>query len=720
MILVMHNLRKRKSKGLRTFVTSLMLTAFCMPSPATAVTLGQLKGNSGFRTMVVAISNLNVAMQQATINPHDKVRRENVAKAYSMMPLAVTALAKEFKNNKLHDQDFQFVQGILGGFVQKDLTSKVEEFMKNPSNQNIPSVGQGFPQEALKDAENSYIVASQEKSLLATENEDGTPKELKSKGSSDLVDLNTKFNPAQSAEVVKDSKSIPEANSTIVADSNKSLLNSPDTEIKDDKKSLDSNAAVSKRDEAQSQELAPASSAVRKPASQNDEEEALDKGFFKDKKPAGKEAKEKKIRKGASQGQKSGFLFNSKRKQLVSYIWDSLFPVAAAEQLAPNPPCQGGGKECGGGGGGGGGSGGGAAEILFGLAAIMAAASPMVAAAIQANADKQIAQINSNTAITNANTQASLQRYSIDQQTGLAKFQAEATQQIAQEKNQKEMAQLQMQLADLAQARQQQADLEREKRANEQANMMQELALKEQQAAQTIQLAQQQRMAQEVAQGLSTGLQTVRDANGRLTVSNVPLTGGVGLGANGSLASGAINLAGRNSSFGLNGSTGSATASAATNSVAQANAAAATSLGSAFTAPKGSVASNSVITANKTSSPNTNTAKALLASAVQPVIASGSPMVRGLASVSIPVKASQRGLAPIAQGSSRGAKQKLPNAEVPSPEVVKTELAFLDHNIPENVTRDVGADSAHTVGSKSKAVNYYSRGVRRGAIGYGY
>ncbi|NBY20767.1 hypothetical protein EBQ74_11125 [bacterium] len=193
MFLVLNNLRKRRYQGFRTFVSSLVLICFSAPSPASAITMSKLKGNTGFQAMVVAIANLNQAMQQATINPQDKIHRQRVAAAYSAMPLAIQALAQEFKSNKLHGADFKFVQGILGGFVQKDLTSKVEEFMKNPSRNNMPNVGSGFPEEAIRQAERSYITANISESAVAnTKLNPSSTANSAFKGPSDLVDLNSK------------------------------------------------------------------------------------------------------------------------------------------------------------------------------------------------------------------------------------------------------------------------------------------------------------------------------------------------------------------------------------------------------------------------------------------------------------------------------------------------------------------------------------------------
>ncbi len=722
MNLVMHNLRKRKNQGLRTFVVSLMLISFCAPSPATAVSMGQLQGNSGFMAMVVAISNLNIAMQQATLNPHNKAYRQRVAHAYSMMPLGIMALAKEFQSNKLHDDDFPFVQGILGGFVQKDLSSKVEDFMKDPSRQNIPSVGSQFPQGALKQAEDSYaadnktIGVSGDKDLLdSSSNQQGSAKSSDlASGGSDIVDLSSR-----EAQVEKSSKAI--VNNTIRVNKNRALLNSSASSSEEKGRSENSfsqNSNEFKEEVSkaiQNSESSLTADIIRTTASSTEEEkDKEDNSFFKYKEKKKERApKERKIRKGKAH--KTGFLNSYPRKAIFAYLWEALVPEAGAEitgivgavvgaaaagRIPPptttttthppgNQPCAEGG-------------GGGAGQILFGLAAMIAAAAPMVAASIQSKSDQKIAQINANTAITNANTQSTLQKYSIDQQTGLAKFNTQATEKIADEKNKKEMTQLQLQLQELASSRQQQSDLEREKRSIEQANLDQELNLKEQQALQTIQLAQQQRLTQEVAQGLSTGLQNVRDAGSRLQVNQVPITGGIGINANSQLARRSTTALSANQANAAGAGTGAGITNA---------------FGSAF---KSVAAINSTVGVS-TEKPNLKAAKALITSATQPAN-SVSVISRGIASVNRLVKPPFRGLAQLGQGSSRGFKQviQVDENDLNNPLLPKTKLN--NNGILKNYNQQeiaVPVTSNHTQSANSQGFYSYSRGIRGGSVAYG-
>ena len=707
MSLVMHSLRRRKNQGLRGFVVAVMLISFCFPSPATAVSMGRLKGVSGFKAMVIAIANLNFAMNQAAINPMDDNRRRNVAIAYGMMPIAIMALGKDFKNNQLHDKDFPFVQGILGGFVQKDLSSKVQAFMKDPSKENIPSVGEGFPRESLQQVDNNFIVGSKEKSLLATTDEEGNPKGVTASTQSDLIDLDSRTAAVASTPKNSQEKSNAMGNDTIVANKSLSLLNSPEAKESGRQDSESFKAELANDIQSAESAQAPISvSAVRAVASKTDSEakESLDNDFFKVKKGSKKQIQNKRIRKGGIKNNRS-LLSQPHRKSLALYLWDGMMgteagadgafammgsniemPTAKAPVADPAKPkeCNGGEGSCSAGGGQGGGQGGGAGEILFGLAAIMAATAPIVAASMQASADKKIAQINANTAIANATTQANLQKFSIEQQSKIAKDQAEAVEKLAKEKNEKEMAQLQMQLGELRQGREQQAALEREKRDSDRNFVQQEIALKQQAAAQTIQLAQQQRLAAETAQGLNTGFQTGRDSGGRLQINPIGRSGNSLAGA----AQG--NLAARNNS------SISGFANTTTNS---------SGIGQAF--KTGTAIANgptSTITATKS---NVKAAQTLVASATQSGASRGITSITGSYNgvsnaLSSPrdQKSPNRGIATLAKGSSRNFKQQ---AALPLSEQKGSSTALLALNRNGN-SEQRAVVSGHTANANQNDV----------------
>ncbi len=687
MSLVMHSLRRRKNQGLRGFVVAVMLISFCFPSPATAVSMGRLKGVSGFKAMVIAIANLNFAMNQAAINPMDDNRRRNVAIAYGMMPIAIMALGKDFKNNQLHDKDFPFVQGILGGFVQKDLSSKVQAFMKDPSKENIPSVGEGFPRESLQQVDNNFIVGSKEKSLLATTDEEGNPKGVTASTQSDLIDLDSRTAAVAPTPKNSQAKSNAIGNDTIVANKSLSLLNSPEAKESGRQDSESFKAELANDIQSAESAQAPiAVSAVSTVASKTDSEVkgSLDNDFFKVKKGSKKQIQNKRIRKGGIKNNRS-LLSQPHRKSLALYLWDGMFGAdAAAAAAEKDKECTGGEGSCSAGGGQGGGQGGGAGEILFGLAAIMAATAPIVAASMQAKADEKIAQINANNAFANATTQANLQKFSIEQQSKIAKDQAEAVEKLAKEKNEKEMAQLQMQLGELKQGREQQAALEREKRDSDRNFVQQEIALKQQAAAQTIQLAQQQRLAAETAQGLNTGFQTGRDSGGRLQINPIGRSGNSLAGA----AQG--NLAARNNS------SISGFANTTTNS---------SGIGQAF--KTGTAIANgptSTITATKS---NVKAAQTLVASATQSGASRGITSITGSYNgvsnaLSSPrdQKSPNRGIATLAKGSSRNFKQQ---AALPLSEQKGSSTALLALNRNGN-SEQRAVVSGHTANANQNDV----------------
>jgi len=681
MSLVMHSLRRRKNQGLRGFVVAVMLISFCFPSPATAVSMGRLKGVSGFKAMVIAIANLNFAMNQAAINPMDDNRRRNVAIAYGMMPIAIMALGKDFKNNQLHDKDFPFVQGILGGFVQKDLSSKVQAFMKDPSKENIPSVGEGFPRESLQQVDNNFIVGSKEKSLLATTDEEGNPKGVTASTQSDLIDLDSRT--AAVAPTFKNSQAKSNAigNDTIVANKSLSLLNSPEAKEsrRQDSESFKAELAndIQSAESAQAPIAVSAVSTVRAVASKTDSEvkESLDKDFFKEKKGAKKQIQNKRIRKGGIKNNRS-LLSQPHRKSLALYLWDGMMGTEAGA----GANCGGDESSCSAGGG----QGGGAGEILFGLAAIMAATAPIVAASMQASADKKIAQINANTAIANATTQANLQKFSIEQQSKIAKDQAEAVEKLAKEKNEKEMTQLQMQLGELKQGREQQADFERKKGDSDRNFTQQEIALKQQAAAQTIQLAQQQRLAAETAQGLNTGFQTGRDSGGRLQINPIGRSGNSLAGAaQGNLANG-------------NNPSISGFANTTTNS---------SGIGQAFkTGTDIATGPTSTITATKS---NVKAARTLVASATQSGASRGITSITGsyneVSNALISPrdqKSPNRGIATLAKGSSRNFKQQ---AALPLSEQKGSSTALLALNRNGN-SEQRAVVSGHTANANQNDV----------------
>lgn len=155
------------------------------------------------------------------------------------------------------------------------------------------------------------------------------------------------------------------------------------------------------------------------------------------------------------------------------------------------------------------------AQMLFGLAAIMAAVSPMVAAAIQADADKQIAKTNANAQIKMTQISSDTSKFLADNQKQVALQQAETAKAISKENQDSATRRLQAQLNELRVARQENNQIEDKKFAYQQRLDQERLALAKQQADETVRLANSQMRAQLSAAGVSQGFsRTINSASG--------------------------------------------------------------------------------------------------------------------------------------------------------------------------------------------------------------
>ncbi|MBI1862208.1 MAG: hypothetical protein HYR96_14945 [Deltaproteobacteria bacterium] len=148
------------------------------------------------------------------------------------------------------------------------------------------------------------------------------------------------------------------------------------------------------------------------------------------------------------------------------------------------------------------------AEFLMGMAMMMAAASPMVAAAVQADADKQIAKTNQQTALATSQISADTSKYLAETQKSITDQQIATTQQIAKMNNDATTQRLNAQLAELGKAREENNQLSREKRDMEYGMNQQRMALAQKQADDNVQLAKATLSAQVAQAGLAQGLAT--------------------------------------------------------------------------------------------------------------------------------------------------------------------------------------------------------------------
>ncbi|MBY0371996.1 hypothetical protein K2X33_15025, partial [bacterium] len=165
-----------------------------------------------------------------------------------------------------------------------------------------------------------------------------------------------------------------------------------------------------------------------------------------------------------------------------------------------------------------GGGGGDPASVLLGMAALFATISGIAIAAIQAGADKDIAQTNANAQMymTDRTAQNSERLAQMQSQTALQ--QSQMSSQVAAANNQGVTDRLNMQLAELRNARQEAASAEQQRMALEQQYNDRRIALAEKQADQTMQIAQATLNAQLTQAGLATG--TSVSSSGLATTSS--------------------------------------------------------------------------------------------------------------------------------------------------------------------------------------------------------
>ena len=168
-----------------------------------------------------------------------------------------------------------------------------------------------------------------------------------------------------------------------------------------------------------------------------------------------------------------------------------------------------------------GGDGSKAAEILMALAAIVAAAAPMVAAAIQADADKKIAKINADTAIRQTEITADTSKYMANKQEEVAIDQANTAKAISEQNNEFQTKRLDDQLAELKSARQDARQAEEQKQQIEMQYNQERIALAQKQSDDNKKLAMETLNANLTQAGLTNGFTNAQPAGQRLTESMV-------------------------------------------------------------------------------------------------------------------------------------------------------------------------------------------------------
>jgi hypothetical protein len=398
-----------------------------------------------------AIQNLNRAMEIAAVNPMDEWRREEVRKAMTAVPTAVASVAASFSGNVMGNSSLPLVLSMMGGAVDQNAPLAFDKHLKDA------------PKDFNANSDTAALQANKGGTLVVKEEAPVEPQHLIVSSAShfpavsaDLVDLkvasvSTPVVGTQTSQSFKQEKtdSIPVQESTVISLSRD--LASAEATFKSKSSSLIEGSVQFGR---------PADSSA---AEVNDLEEAP-----KTKKAAAKRKISRPTRKPLSWLLAPTF-----------YLAESLFEAGEAHAEVGQGPANPQGE-----------SGGGAGEVLFGIAAIMAAVAPMVAASQQAQAQVKQAQIESNAQIQQTQIQTQTQRDLAQLSAQTSAAQTEVAYKTAELNNSAQKQRLQMNLA----AAQIQRNEERQSKQDEVAYQRQleaqRIAIANRQADETIRLAQ--------------------------------------------------------------------------------------------------------------------------------------------------------------------------------------------------------------------------------------
>lgn len=495
----------------KSLLVSLFALFLFAPSTGVAKSLGEALSNPGMKRLMFTIAMLNKAMQDAADNPMDQWRRQNVAHAMGMMPMAIAGLAKEFQAGKLTDNDFPMVQQVLGGFIDKNVGDRYTNFAKNPSRNLIPQVGQSFPKDVLASGgggpanqnANLYFDDSAAKggpSVSTVGDASKMPKRMED----ELANLSNVAEPAKTEK--KESQNLyfdesvakgapaeaaPASESTSsvgAAKSSAPLFQSGSVDFNSqlvrDLSSVESSLGY--REPAKAETL-------EKPSSP---ESSLEGDVPSSK--AGLKRPAKRRRPGEYRTKINPQFFSWEEVALAAGLYGPFGPENSFAEDSGNK----------------------SAEVLFGIAAIMAGIAPMVAASMQASADKEIAKTNAKAQITMTQISANTSKFLADNQKQVALQQADTARAISKENQDSATRRLQMQLAELRSARQESNAIEDKKQRYQERLDGERLALAKQQADETVRLANSQMRAQLSAAGVSQGFsRTINSAAGLGTVN---------------------------------------------------------------------------------------------------------------------------------------------------------------------------------------------------------
>ncbi len=447
---------------------------------------------------------INQAMTSAAENPMDAWRQQNVRHAMGMLPGAIRGLAGEFKSNKFGNSDLPMVQKMLGGFINVNAADNYKKFLAHPDKRYIPKLGTGIPASVMAKAGagggggSDRLVFDDSQS----KGQDPLNKELASLGDDSLGQSSSSNGPVKSDKLVFDDGAAKAANlqdpsasdvtgsASISTVGGTSAISSQTAAGADGAvvgSSVNASSSAPKAGgfwQSANSDLAAVESSLapaREPAS------ALDQTFFDKKtgKQVSKRALSSEDRPLAPQQNPSQYQSNIKPQYWSNIAFLKLSGVLSTTSAHAE---------------GGGGEGGGeAAAFLMGFAMIIAAAAPVAAAAIQANADKQIAQTNANAQIQMTQISAQTSQQLAGQQAAIASQQAQIAQQISAQNQQSTTDRLNIQLQELDKARTDANNFE-EQRLTYQENLdKQKLDIAKSQADETIALANRQERLSEAA-----------------------------------------------------------------------------------------------------------------------------------------------------------------------------------------------------------------------------
>ncbi len=594
---------KVMTEGLRAFVVPALVFSLILPAiPAHSagggpkptggpVSIGALMQLSGFKNMVMTIAMVNQAMRVAADNPMDEWRRTNVRIAMSMMPGAIAGMAQEFMKGKLGNDDLPIVQGILGGFVDKNAGDAYQKFMRDPSARNIPKVGAGFPNVTPpplpKVAGTALASDSKGQSASGGAVVGGIGKaQVDRPPSREMVSLSQRLDAKPEAQGTAKTQSTTfddgaskasasDASGGSIVGGGKVAVDAAPQGFSGGSQSYGA-ASPGNREVATgsaqggqaspTQQGAPAlpyvgSETVLKASrelssieqhSQSSEtrlsivrggkkEEGGDNEFFDNFEKQTKKKVQPRKQQRRPTTRPTSSLGPTKFFKFLALGYEALLPAAHAEEEE--------GKR----------EGGQAAAILMALAAIMAAVAPMVVASIQANADKDIAKTNANAQIKMTEITADTQKQANAIAQNVALTQSATAQGVAAMNNAGVTDRLQLQLAELRSARTDARTAEEERRKLDQEYNGQRLALAEKQSKQNLDLAKETLAAQLSEAGLrsgfssstNSGLETTKTASSGASNQN-PVTNGSRLSGSNSnstaAAGGSSGLAQRTSS----------------------------------------------------------------------------------------------------------------------------------------------------------------------------